>query len=166
WYLDAWAIYEERGLNRLGPHASAGQRRSVGDAQHLAEHIGSAPLIVVPCFLVSSRQPVDFYAGASIYPAVQNLLLAATAVGLGATLTTMQALSGLDATGCSVQGELLDDLRVLLQIPADVVPAAVIPIGWPLERHAPGWRRPVDDIVYFDEWGRRGDADGTGGRRT
>lgn len=154
WYEEGWATYQQRGMSSLPKSATARQRQSVASAEHLAHHLADAPVLVVPCYLSSPRQPVDFFAGASIFPAVQNLLLAARSVGLGATLTTMQALSGIDAAGRPIRGNLLTKLRQLLDIPNDVVPAAVIPIGWPTssERYLPGRRRSAERVMFVDRW--------------
>jgi nitroreductase len=77
---------------------------------------------------------------ACVYPALQNLLLAARALGLGATLTTWHLLA---------EGEV----RAILGIPNDVRTYAIIPIGWPVGRFGPVVRRAaIDDIVRKDRW--------------
>ena len=77
--------------------------------------------------------------GASIYPAVENLLLAARAHGLAACLTTWHLLAE-------------DELKDVLGIPKDVKTWAVIPIGWPLRRFGPVRRRPVDEVIHRERW--------------
>lgn len=146
WYRLGWDEYRRQGLADLRDGADATARRSIDAAAHLAATIQDAPVIVVPCFLVPRwyPRPHDFFSGSSIFPAVQNLILAARAVGLGTTLTTMQALSP----------ELLDGLRALLDVPMTAVPAAVLPLGWPAERFGPTTRKPVEEISYSDTWGR------------
>ena len=76
---------------------------------------------------------------ASIYPAVQNLLLAARAHGLAACLTTWHLFAE-------------DDFKTVLGIPTDVKTWAVIPIGWPLRRFGPVRRRPVDEAIHRERW--------------
>ena len=79
----------------------------------------------------------------SIFPAVQNLLLAARSIGLGATLTTLPLWSRTQA-------------RRTLQLPAKVTPCAVIPLGWPLRGgYGPNTRRPVREILHLDHYGNR-----------
>ena len=76
---------------------------------------------------------------ASIYPGVENLLLAARALGLGACLTTWHLFA--DA-----------ELKAILGIPPDVDTYAVIPVGWPLGHHGPVGRGPVDEQIHRDRW--------------
>lgn len=153
WYSRGWLEYQRRGMATLPAVATVGQLRSVRDAQYLADHIAEAPVLIVPCYLKHPRQPIDFYAGGSIFPAVQNLLLAARAVGLAATLTTMQALSGIDADGLAVnEPDLLGDLREVLGVPMDVAPAAVIPVGWPHEPFRAGTRKDPAKMLMSDQW--------------
>ncbi len=78
--------------------------------------------------------------GGSIYPAMQNFLLAARAVGLGACMTSW----------ASYGGEAL--LREAIGIPDDWLLAGHIVVGWPRGRHGPVRRRPVSDVVFFDRW--------------
>src|SRR5262249_12892834 len=80
--------------------------------------------------------------GASIYPAVQNLLLACRGVGLGSALTTLL---------CQKEPEV----RELLRIPERWATCAHIPIGWPEGRgHGPLTRAPVEQVAFADEWDR------------
>lgn len=78
--------------------------------------------------------------GGSIYPAVQNFLLAARAQGLGACLTSW----------ASYGGEQL--LREEVGVPDDFMLAAHVVVGWPRGRHGPVRRRPLDDVVFLDRW--------------
>ena len=76
---------------------------------------------------------------ASIYPAVQNLLLAARARGLAATMTTWHLFAEAD-------------VRAILEIPSDVHTYALIPVGWPLGNFGAVTRRPADEVVRRDHW--------------
>ena len=76
----------------------------------------------------------------SIYPAVQNLLLAARALGLGAALTTLPVWSSLLA-------------RRTLGLPWNVSPIAAVPLGWPQGRYGPTTRRPVEEVAHLDRYG-------------
>ena len=79
--------------------------------------------------------------GASVYPAVQNLLLACRAEGLGCVLTTLLCLAE-------------DQIRPLLQIPDPWATAAFVPIGYPAgQGHGPLKRKPVDEMAFGDRWG-------------
>jgi nitroreductase len=78
--------------------------------------------------------------GASIYPAVQNMLLAARALGLGATLTTRHLLYEKEA-------------EAALGLPPGVHSYAIIPIGYPMGKFGPVGRGPLKEIVYQDRWG-------------
>jgi nitroreductase len=95
--------------------------------------------VVVLVTLQPHRKP-DVTLGASVYPACQNLLLAARALGYGGVMTMWHGV--VDA-----------DLRRILGIPDGVVLAAAIPLGRPEGGHGPVRRRPLADVVYEDQWG-------------
>jgi nitroreductase len=103
-------------------------------ADHLAAHMGEAPVIIVPC----SRNGDP----ASIYPACQNLFLAARALGLGTVLTTVHRLKEAE-------------VKAILDIPEDVETWAMIPVGYPLGRWGEAKRRPIEEITYWDRFGER-----------
>ena len=73
---------------------------------------------------------------------MQNLLLAARAAGLGAALTTIPLWN-------------LFAARRILGLPWGVTPCAVIPLGWPLGHYGPTRRKPVQEVVSYDRYGRR-----------
>ena len=79
--------------------------------------------------------------GSSIYPAVQNMLLAARALGLGATLTTLYL-------------NFEKEVETALGLPADVHSYALLPIGYPVGRFGPVRRVPIADVVFEDRWGQ------------
>jgi nitroreductase len=106
--------------------------------QSYVDQFERAPVLVLPC-LVRYRDP-NSLEGASVYPACQNLLLAARALGYGGVLTLFHGL---------VEAEL----RALLAIPDGVFVAATITIGRPEGGHGPVRRRPIDELVYGDRWG-------------
>jgi nitroreductase len=83
--------------------------------------------------------------GGSIFPAMQNFLLAARAQGLGACLTSW----------ASYEGEAL--LREALGVPSDWVLAGHVVVGWPRGKHGPVRRRPLSDFVALDHWDRAAD---------
>lgn len=107
--------------------------------QHYVDHLDRVPVLVLPC-LVRYREPSTFE-GASVFPACQNLLLAARALGYGGVLT-------------GFHGMVEPELRALLGIPEGVLVAATITIGKPAGGHGPVRRRPIAELVYDDEWDR------------
>jgi nitroreductase len=78
--------------------------------------------------------------GASIYPAVQNIILACRAFGLGTLITT-------NHIRCE------DEVKALLCLPSDVSTYALMPIGYPQGKFGPLARRPVGEVAYADRWG-------------
>lgn len=124
---------------------------------HLWDHMGDAPVLLIPCQhrpLLPARDalPPDIAAhyddelayadrirGASIYPALQNILLACRALGLGTVITT-------NHIRCE------EDVKALLGIPEDVDTFAMMPIGWPLGKFGPLTRRPLSEVVHADRW--------------
>ena len=105
--------------------------------QHFVDHFEESPVVILAC-LVRYRQPTPTEGG-SVYPAVQNLLLAARALGYGGVITGWHR-------------EVEDELRELLGIPDGVAIHATIPLGRPAGRHGPVRRRPLGQIVYEDRW--------------
>jgi nitroreductase len=108
--------------------------------QSYVDDFERAPVLVLPC-LVRYRDPTPTE-GASVYPACQNLLLAARALGYGGVLTMWHGL-------------VETELRALLGVPEKVFMAATITLGRPAGRHGPVRRRPLDEIVFTDRWEQR-----------
>jgi nitroreductase len=106
--------------------------------EQYVEHLDRVPVLILPCLIrYRGPNPVE---GASIYPACQNLLLAARALGYGGVMTSWNLM--VDA-----------ELRALLGVPDEVLVAAAITLGRPQGNHGPVRRRPLSDLVYLDEWG-------------
>jgi nitroreductase len=112
--------------------------RLLDAAEYLAAHIHEAPVWIVPCLEGGTPTRTS---GSSIYPAVQNMLLAARALGLGATLTTLY-----------VQFE--KEAEAALGLPPGVHSYALLPIGYPIGRFGPVRRVPLAGVVYEDRWGQ------------
>jgi nitroreductase len=114
---------------------------------YLAEHLGEVPVLCIFCFhpdglavTDADLDRVSVVGGGSIYPAVQNLLLACRAEGLGCVLTTLL---------CKAEPEV----RELLAIPQPWGTAAAVPIGYPqLRGHGPISRRSVEEMAFVDSW--------------
>ena len=147
-------VYAARGQPA---HLSEAQyRRFMTSGQWLWDHLAEAPVLLVVC-LKPRVQPardklppeIDYDAelayadrirGASIYPAVQNILLACRALGLGTVLTT-------NHLRCE------DELKALIGIPDEVATFALMPIGWPLQNFGSLTRKPVREVAFADKWG-------------
>jgi nitroreductase len=106
--------------------------------QHFVEELERAPVLVLPC-LVRYREPTPTE-GASVYPACQNVLLAARALGYGGVFTGWNHL--VDA-----------ELRELLGVPDGTFIAGTITLGKPAGRHGPVRRRPMAELIYEESWG-------------
>ena len=154
----ASAIYAQRGRPA---HMSDDQyRRFMSSGAHLWDHMGEAPVLLVPCMQRPRLPPPDClpaqvqarydqelaYAdrirGASIYPAVQNIILACRAFGLATLITTNH-----------IRYE--DEVKTVLDIPAEVDTYALMPIGYPEGKFGPVQRRPVVEVTYADRWASR-----------
>ncbi len=106
---------------------------------------GQTPWSEVPVLIAVCTEPASSgISASSIYPAVQNLMLAARAEGLGTTLTTLHKLHE-------------DEVKTLLGIPDDIETMALIPLGWPKGKFGTPSRLPVEKVVYWDSWGTRRD---------
>ncbi|MGR9092360.1 MAG: nitroreductase family protein [Gammaproteobacteria bacterium] len=118
------------------------------DADYFANHLEQIPVMLIVCVRLADVQPTDaaldrlsVVGGASIYPAVQNVLLAARAEGLGSALTTLL---------CAAE----PDVKTLLGIPDDVATAAMVTIGWPARPFPRKLnRRPLAEFAFTDTYG-------------
>jgi nitroreductase len=139
----AWRLYG--GIGRRLARNDPAMRRIIDAVQWQADHFEDIPVIVVACLrslipLLPRVAATSLYG--SIFPSVQNLLLAARAAGLGAALITLPLWSTVLA-------------RRALGLPWTVTPCAVVPLGWPRGRYGPTTRRPVGDVVHVDRWGNQ-----------
>ena len=142
WYLDAWnrtyGQVPEADRARL-PNSASRMYRS---AEHLANHLAEAPVHILVCAHGIMPSSLPFAASShygSIFPAVQNLLLAARGLGLGATLTTLHKMHEAE-------------LKQLLGIPDSVETVALIPIGHPAGKYGPTKRRPAAQVTHQERW--------------
>jgi nitroreductase len=125
-----------------GAEEESPKSRVARTMQHYVDNYESVPVVVLACF-VSYREPSPAD-GASVFPACQNLLLAARALGYGGVLTGWHY---------AVEPEL----RSLLGIPDGVLLCATITLGRPVGRHGPVRRRPLPELVYGEKWGEAPD---------
>ncbi|MBM4268567.1 MAG: hypothetical protein FJ144_18475 [Deltaproteobacteria bacterium] len=136
-----------------GADADIAERPGYGammqSVDHLARHLAEVPVLVIAGLDVRALGPLadpegrirsDAAAYASIYPAVQNLMLAARGLGLGTTLTTL-------ALGAE------DELRAIVGLPAHVHVPALIPLGYPKRPFQPSRRRPLAEVAFGERWG-------------
>jgi nitroreductase len=152
----AEAVYSARG--RPSHLTEQQYARLMTAGRYLWDNMGEAPVLLVPC----SRRPVlparealppDMVAewegevayterirGASIYPAVQNIILACRGLGLGTVITT-------NHIRCE------DAVKALLGIPGEVSTWALMPVGWPIDKFGPLTRRPLTEVAHTDRWG-------------
>jgi nitroreductase len=153
-YRRAYDRYEAALLASLPPFRSEGDEaafmRSVRASRHLAEHLHEAPAIVcvlspagLDLTLHDEAGPLDIgHPCASVYPAVQNLLLAARSLGIGGTLTTVARV-------------LHDDLRAAAGIPDRMELAAMVPLGRPRGSFSVPRRRPAGAVTHWNRWGEK-----------
>jgi nitroreductase len=106
--------------------------------QEYVDNFASVPVLVLAC-LVRYREPNPLE-GASVFPACQNLLLAARGLGYGGVIT-------------GFHGFVETELRELLNIPEGTLIAASITLGKPAGNHGPVRRVPMSELVYGDAWG-------------
>jgi nitroreductase len=142
-YREAWAevikLPYYLGVSKAPADSPAG--RMFASARYLSEHLGEAPLLILACIALDAGVSPTLTTGASIYPAVQNLMLAARALGLGTCMTTIHKYR--DA-----------QVKELLGIPPHVETAALIPVGYPRGKFGQLLRRPVTEVAFADRWGQ------------
>jgi nitroreductase len=159
------AVYRKGSDIAAKVYAARGKPDHLSEAQYqrfmtsgawLWEHLAEAPVILIPCLrqrAMPTRDKLppeisfeaelaylDRIRGASIYPAIQNIILACRALGLGTVLTT-------NHLRCEA------DLKEALGIPDDVTTFALMPIWWPLQNFGPLTRKPVREVAYDNRWG-------------
>jgi len=131
------------------PEDEASWRRTAEASRHLADHFGEAPALVLFLLPMIEWMPADdegrmdigpLYA--SVYPAVQNFMLAARELGIGTALTTVVRIRH-------------DELRALLGIPESMEVAAVVPMGRPTGSFGVARRKPVAAVTHWDAFGNK-----------
>jgi nitroreductase len=121
-----------------GAAADSPKARMARTMQAYVDEFETVPVLILPC-LVRYREPHPME-GASVYPAVQNLLLGARALGYGGVITGFHGLVD-------------KELKALLGIPPEVFIAATITLGRPRGGHGAVRRRPMAELVFGDAWG-------------
>lgn len=144
-YRQSWKWY--RRVAGFVARRDPKQQKILKAVQWQVDNFEHIPVIIVPCLRGGPRVPFvptppfaqSSHYG-SIYPSVQNILLAARALGLGASLVTLPIWSSMKT-------------RKLLGLPRSVQPVCAVPLGWPRGRYGPVSRRPVGDVVHLDLYG-------------
>ncbi len=122
---------------RSGAIENSPKARMARTMDAYVENFDKVPVLILPC-LVRYREPTPME-GASVYPAVQNVLLAARALGYGGVITGFHGLVD-------------TELKALLSIPEEVFIACTLTLGKPAGNHGPVRRRPMQELVYGDSW--------------
>jgi nitroreductase len=146
-----WGMWQKLQGGRLLPaDLPPARRRLMETAGHLAEHMDEVPVILLAC----AKKVYPPFAGVgqdrasiatvhgSIYPAVQNIILACRALGVGTVLTTIH---------CCFE----DELKQKLGIPEEVEISALLPLGYPQGRFGPTRRKSVEEVIHWDTWGQK-----------
>lgn len=117
--------------------------RMLAAVECLTEHFHETPVLIVCCLVDDFARSLGLekMSGASIYPAVQNILLAARSLGLGATLTTRHLIYE-------------KEVDEILGLPANAETFAIVPIGYPMGRFGPVARRLLEQVAFADRWGK------------
>ena len=145
-YRQAWSVYG--GIGRRANRGDEAMQRILRAVAWQVEHFAEIPVMIV-CCLRGNRVPmmplppiaVSSYYG-SIYPSAQTLLLAARAMGVGASLITLPLWSSTAARG-------------ILGLPLSVHPCCIVPLGWPRGRYGPTTRKPVGEVAHLDRFGNQ-----------
>ncbi len=129
-----WAKRADQGIH--GPEdIDAGDKTRLS-AMRLADELGRAPAIVLVCATAQGAGPM-----ASVIPAVQNLMLAARALGIGGTITTLHA-------------KVDERVKQLLAIPEEVQIVYAVPLGYPRGSFGPVTRRSLAEVASLNRWGQ------------
>jgi nitroreductase len=154
-YREAMQIAGRAYANRKPPAhmTTKRQERMMTGAMYLAEHFGEVPVIILAWLqmtheqenpkLAAKQMPVFVrLMGGSIFPAVENMIVACAALGLGTVLTTVLAYKE-------------EEVRKILGVPADLRLFAALPVGYPMEGfgHGPVRRLPLKEVTYLDNYG-------------
>ena len=145
WYRQGWdrayGVKREQILTGIDNSDMLGPRNYLS-AEHLANHIQEAPVWII-AVLRNTAMSDSPRSGSSIYGAIQNLMLAARAYGIGTTLTTLYIAHE-------------NEVKKLLQIPEDAMTMALVPLGYPIQgKWATPKRQSVEDVTHWGMWGNQ-----------
>jgi nitroreductase len=133
-------LYRDVGRPNHGEANSWSKQNSANSAEYLGDHIEDVPVWILA---VTQSSGNDISTGASVYPAVQNMLLTARALGLASVLTTR------------VRRGYEKQMREWIGLPDEWVTAAMIPLGWPMDgyKYGPTTRKPASEVTHWEKWG-------------
>ena len=136
YYLQAW----EMAYGNQNPSPPNIQSHVRSSADYLARNMADMPVLLMAC-IHHDGSPSTITRGSSIYPAVQNILLAARALDLGSAITTLHK-------------RYEKEIKDLLGIRDNVETAALLPIGFIQEgyKYGPTSRAPVSEVTYWEKW--------------
>jgi len=164
--VSLWVLQRYQHQRKPAYQSQAEYDHMMSGGVHLYEHMGDAPVLLIPCLRINSMEPPaeipaevrsamteasPWTAGASIYPAVQNILLACRALGLGTVLTTNHTIA---------EGEI----KEVLGLPSEFRTFALMPVGYPERSFGPVKRRPLEEVAMIDHYGTRFSGDSWLGR--
>ena len=133
-------LYKGEGRPDHGEAKTWSEKNAATSSNYLADHAAEVPVWILAC---TEHPGTDIHHGASIYPAVQNMLLAARALGLGSVMTTR------------VRRGFEPQMREWVGIPDGFVTAAMIPLGYPQDGYGygPVTRKDAADVTHWERWG-------------
>ena len=156
-YQKGGAILKALYADRVKPEHMSEDTYSklMASAYYLIDHMGDAPVLLLVCLkqlplsgpppklppeVANAMRSQARISGSSIYPAVQNIILACRGLGLGTVLTTIHTF-------------FEDEVKEILGLPTEVMSYALMPIGYPQGKFGPIKRRPVSEVAYLDRYG-------------
>jgi nitroreductase len=146
-YRKAWEVYFRPEMRaRLEREPDSPQSKIVRSAKYLAEHIADVPVMIFACvkrYNDPTRKGQPMWG--AIFPAVQNLCLAARAYGLGTSITGLHMM-------------FANEIDEKLGVPHEYANVALIPLGYPKGRWGRPERKPALSVTFWDRWGARRDA--------
>lgn len=153
--VSLWVLRRYEHSGRPGFQSPGEYERMMQGGMHLYEHMQDAPVLLVPCLRIARfelpdqipadvqtamREAAPWTAGASIYPAVQNIILACRALGLGTVLTTNHTIAE-------------EEIKQVLNLPLEYRTFALMPIGYPQRSFGPVKRRALSEVAMLDRYG-------------
>ncbi len=117
------------------------EKRMLDGAQHLLESFEDVPVWIFVCGrkVYPPQAPSVQMVHAALYPAAQNLIVAARSLGLGSTFTTFQLAAEAE-------------MRSVLALPHDALIGVCVALGWPDRSFGPVARKPVSEVIHWEKW--------------
>jgi len=153
--VSRWVLERYQHQGRPANQPAAEYDRMMQGGMHLYDHMADAPLLLVPCLRIAPfdlpheipaevqaamREAAPWTAGASIYPAIQNIILACRALGLGTVITTNHTIAE-------------EEIKQVLNLPPEYRTFALMPIGYPERNFGPVQRRSLSEVAMVDRYG-------------